>query len=232
MSREDPLWGSERSRGAPLNLGIAASDRSIRRYRSPRSPRPPSRTWRTSITTLAHALWAAELCVAQTRTRKTLYVLPCITHGRRESVHLAVTAHPTAAWGWRRLVEATPWGRRPTHPLRDRDAVDGGALRERAKALGIETVLTPARAPRANAVAERVMGTLRRERLDHVIPLDAAHLRAILAEVAASSTTERPHRTLRMETPRPQARPRAGPIQAVRARPVLGGLHHAYARAA
>jgi putative transposase len=101
--------------------------------------------------------------VVQTLTFKTLYVLLFIAHGRRELVHLAVTAHPTAAWVWRQLVEATPWGRRPRHLIRDRDAVYGGDFRERAKALGIEPVLTPARAPRANAVAERVIGSLRRE---------------------------------------------------------------------
>jgi putative transposase len=98
---------------------------------------------------------------------------------------------------WRQLVEATPWGRRPKHLLRDRDAVYGGDFRARAEARGIETVLTPVRAPRANAVAERVIGTLRRECLDHVIPLNESHLRTILAQFADDYNRERPHRTLR-----------------------------------
>jgi putative transposase len=93
-------------------------------------------------------------------------------------------------------------------------------------------VLTPVRAPRANAVAERVIGTLRREGLDHVIPLDERHLQTILAEYVGYFNRDRPHRTLRMETPRPQVRPRAGPIRAVRARPVLHGPHHVYECAA
>ena len=109
------------------------------------------------------------------------------------------------------------------------DTVYGGDFPARASGLGVETVLTPFRAPQANAVAERVIGTLRRECLDHVIPLDEAHLRSILAEFAAYCNTERPHRTLHLETPRPAARSPAG---AVLARPVLGGLHHADARAA
>ena len=155
-------------------------------------------------------------------------MLVFIAHGRRELVRLGVTAPPTAAWVWRQLVEATPWGRRPRHLLRDRDAVYGGDFRERAKARGIETVLTPVRASRAFAVAERVIGTLRRACLDHVIPVDERHLRAILAEYVGFPNRDRPHRTLRVETPRQQARPRAAPIPAVRARPVLGGLHHAY----
>ena len=143
-----------------------------------------------------------------------------------------MTAHPTAAWVWRQLVEATPGGRRPQHLIRDRDAVYGSALRERAAALGIKTVLTPVRAPRANAVAERVIGTLRRECLDHVIPRNEAHLRTLLGEYVAYYNRDRPHRTLHRETPRPREQPRAGPIRSIRARSVLGGLHHVYESAA
>ena len=166
--------------------------------------------------------------MVHTLTFKTLYVLLFIAHGRRELVHLAVTSHPTAAWIWRHLVEATPWGRRPGHLIRDRDAAYGGGFRERAAALGIATVLTPVRAPRANAVAERVMGTLRRECLDHVIPINEAHLRTILAEFLAYYNRDRPHRTLRLETPLPQGQARAGPVRLVRGRPVFGGLCHVY----
>jgi len=229
MARDNPLWGSERIRGELLKLGIAVSNRSVRRYRGRPPGRPPSQTWRTFLRNHAHAIWAADLFVVQTLTFKTLYVLLFISHGRRELVHLAVTAHPTAAWVWRQLVEATAWGSRPKYLIRDRDRVYGGAFRDRAKALGIETILSPVRAPRANAVAERVIGTLRRECLDHVIPVDERHLGTILTEYAHYYDTERPHRTLRLEPPRPGSR---SPTGAVAARPVLGGLHHAYARAA
>jgi putative transposase len=232
MSRENPLWGAERIRGELRKLGIVVSNRSIRRYR-PRGPtQPPSQTWRTFLANHAQVIWAADLFLMQTLTFKTLYVLVFIAHGRRELVHLAVTAHPTAAWVWRQLVEATPWGRRPKHLLRDRDAVYGGDFRARAKALGIETVLTPVRAPRANGVAERVIGSLRRECLDHVIPVDERHLCSILAEYCDYYNRDRPHRSLHLETPRPQVRPRAGPIQSVHAHSVLNGLHHVYERAA
>jgi transposase InsO family protein len=222
------LWGAERIRGELRTLGIVVSNRSIRRYRPPGPTRPPSQTWRTFLANHAHALWAAELCAVQTLTCKTLYVLLFIAHGRRELVHLAVTAHPTAAWVWHQLVEATPWGRRPTHLIRDRDAVDGQDFRERAKARGIATVLTPVRAPRANAVAERVIGSLRRDCLDHVIPVDERHLRTILAEYVDYYNRDRPHRTLRLETPLLTTR---SPTGAIHALPVLGGLHHVYQRA-
>src|SRR5262245_18051728 len=182
MSQENPLWGSERIRGELLKLGLTVSNCSIRRYRWRGPGRPGSQTWRTFLRTHAHAIWAADLCVAQTLTFKTPYVLLFITHGRRELAHLYVTAHPTAAWVWRQMVKATAWGTRPTHLVRDRDAVYGRGFRARARVLGIESVLTPIRSPRANSIAERVIGSLRRECEDHLIPLDERHLSAVLAE--------------------------------------------------
>jgi transposase InsO family protein len=229
MAHENPLWGSERIRGELLKLGIAVSRRSIQRYRWCRPVHPPSQTWRTFLANHAQAIWAADLCTVQTLTFRTLYVLVLIAHGRRELVHVAVTAHPAAAWVWRQAVEATAWGRRPRFLLRDRDADYGGDFGSRLAALGVEQVLTPVRAPRANAVAERLIGTLRRECLDHLIVLNERRLRAVLGEFAEFYNSARPHRTLRLETPLPAVRPASGPI---RARPVLGGLHHTYERAA
>jgi transposase InsO family protein len=154
----------------------------VRRYRRPGSSRPPSLAWRTFLAHHLGQVWAADLFIVQTLTFKTLYVVLFITHGRRELVHWNVTAQPTAAWVWRRLIEATPWGRQPRYLLRDRDAVYGGDFVPRARRLGIETLLSPVRAPRANAIAERVIGTLRRACLDHLIILNERHLRAVLRE--------------------------------------------------
>jgi transposase InsO family protein len=138
-----------------------------------------------------------------------------------------------AAWVWRQFIEATPWGRQPRFLIRDRDRVYGGDFRERAKALGIQTLLTPFRAPKANAIAERVVRTLRNECLDHVLilNLNEQHLRAVLAEYVAFYNTARPHRSLALKPPLPAARS-PGSTGAIRSRPVLGGLHHVYARAA
>jgi hypothetical protein len=129
MSTENPLWGSERIRGELLKLGVAVSNRSIRRYRCRAPARPPSQTWRAFLANHAHAIWAADLLTVLTLTFRTLCVLLFIAHGRRDLVHLAVTAHPTAAWVGRQLVEATAWGRRPRHLVRDRDAVYGATSR-------------------------------------------------------------------------------------------------------
>jgi transposase InsO family protein len=224
-----------RIRGELRKLGIAVSASSVRRYRWRRPTRPPSQTWRTFLRNHAAQIWAADLFTVPTVTFRTLYVVFFLTHDRRELVHVRVTAHPTAAWVWRQLIEATAWGRQPRYVLRDRDAVYGRAFAAQAAALGTDTLLTPFRAPRANARAERVIRTLRQECLDHVLVLNEQHLEAVLTEYVAYYNTQRPHRSLGLVPPLPGAPPlratAAAPGQIV-ARPVLGGLHHVYERVA
>jgi putative transposase len=234
MARDNPLWGSERIRGEVLKLGIAVSRRSVQHYRQrgpARPPSQPSQTWRTFLININHRpqLWEADLLTVHTATFRTRYVLLFIVHDRRQLLHVNVTTHPTAAWVWRQLIDATAWGRRPRFLVRDRDRDYGGDFVPRATRLGIETVLTPVRAPRANAVAERVIGTLQWEGLDHVLILNEPHLRAVLAAFVRSSNQQRPHRTLGLETPQPVSRSPTGTLYV---RPVLGGLHHTYQRAA
>ena len=212
LSRDNPRWGTERIRGELLKLGIAVSNRSIRRYRrhgagrrvsagGPSSPITPGRSGR----------WTSAR--SWTLTFKTLHVVVFIAHGRRELVHWNVTASPTTAWVWRQLIEATPRGRRPRYLLRDRDAVYGDEFRERARRLGIETLLSPVRAPRANAIAERVIGTLRRECLDHLLVLNQQHLRVVLREFVRSYNADRPHRSLALEPPQPALQLGTGPAR-------------------
>jgi hypothetical protein len=176
------------------------SNRTVRRYRSRSATRPPTQTWRTFLANHGPRIWAADLLTVQTATFRTLYVLLSVAHGRRQLIHLNVTASPTAAWVWRQLIQATPSGRAPRFLIRDRDAVYGAAFVPKARRLGVETLLTPARAPRANAVAERLVGTLRRECLDHLIVVNEQHLRAIWTEFACYYNTARPHRALAPET--------------------------------
>ena len=190
---------------------------------------PASQTWRAFLRNHAHHLWAVDLFTVPTLTFKTLYVLVFIAHGRRELVHVNVTSNPTAAWMWRQLIEATPWGSKPRHLLRDRDAVYGRDFRQRARRVGIDAIATPVASPRANAVIERCIGTLRRACLDHLVVLDEQHLRSVLAEFVQYYNRERPHRTLCLETPVQVLRAIEGPV---RSRPVLGGLHHVYERVA
>jgi len=229
MAEENPLWGTERIRGELLKPGIRVSARSIRRYRQRGRSRPPSQSWRTLLANHAHAIWAADLFVVQTLRFHTLYVLFFISHGRRQLVHFQVTAHPTAAWVWRQLIEATAWGRQPSYLIHDRDRVYGAAFAGKAAAIGIKSLKTTVQAPNANSVGERVVRTLRRECLDHLLITGEQHLRSVLAEFVAYYNHDRPHRALGLETPVPSSRRLSGEI---RSRPVLAGLHHVYERAA
>src|SRR5450759_2311226 len=228
MSRDNPLWGSERIRGELLKLGIDVSKRSIRRYRW-RKPTPVgTQTWRTFLSNEFRGIWAADLLVVQTVGYRIGYVLFFITHDRRELVHFKVTSNPTVAWIWQQVVEATPWGRRPDYLIHDRAAVYGRDFGARLSKLGITSVRTPFRAPRANAIAERLVRSIRRECLDHVILINERHLRAVLVEYADYYNLDRPHRSLGLQSPLHRPLVRDGPVTR---RPVLGGLHHVYGRA-
>jgi transposase InsO family protein len=167
MARDNPAWGAERIRGELLKLGTAVSKASVQRYRRRRPTCPPSQSWRTFLRNHRSRIWVAAQLTVQTLAFRTLYVVVFVGHARRELVHLNVTASPTAAWVWRQLIAATPWGGAPRDLVRDRDAAYEREFVRRARGLGIETLLTPVRAPRANAVAERLVGTLRRECVDH-----------------------------------------------------------------
>ena len=124
-------------------------------------------------------------------------------------VHVNVTAHPTATWVWRQLIDATPWGTSPRFLIRDRDSSYGGEFVARARRIGISTVLTPIATPQANAVAERLVGTFRRDCLDHIIVIDERHLRSVLREFVRHYNAARPHQALDLETPEPGSGPPA-----------------------
>ena len=229
ISRDNRLWGTERIRGELLKLGIVVSNRSIRRYRW-RRPRPEGgQAWRTFLTNHLNGIWAADLFVVQTVSYQVLYVIFFISHGRRELVHFNVTSNPTTAWVWRQLMEATPWARQPSHLIHDGDAVYGHDFDERTRALGVIGVQTPRRAPNANSIAERVVRSIRVECLDHLLVINDRHLMAVLTEFIEYYNHDRPHRSLALGSPVPGNRSRAGPVSS---RPVLGGLHYVYERAA
>jgi len=176
----------------------------------------------------APCIWAADLFVVQTVTFRTLYVFFCINHERRELIHLNVSASPTAAWIWHQLLEATPWGRRPTYLIHDRDGVYGGEFDRQLAILGVAGVRTPPRASTADAIAERIVRTIRTECLDHLIVMDERHLLAVLAEFSDYYNRDRPHRSLGAAESSSRQRSSGRVIS----RLVLGGLHHVYARAA
>jgi transposase InsO family protein len=232
MARDNPTWGAERIRGELLKLGIAVSKASVQRYRRRGPARPPSQTWATFLRNHHPTIWAADLLTVQTLTFRTLYVLVFVSHARRELVHLNVTASPTAAWVWRQLIAATPWGRAPRYLVRDRDTVYGRDFAQQARRLGIETLVTPLRAPKANAVAERWVRTVRNECLDHVLVFGRRHLEQIVRDYVTHYNAERPHRSLALATPAGAHEARGSPFSDILRRDVVGGLIHEYYAAA
>jgi transposase InsO family protein len=229
MSRENPLLGSERIRGELLKLRIVVSNRSIRRYRWRRVRPRDHQRWRTFLSNQLRGIWAADLFVVQTVSYHVLYVLFVLRHDRREWMHFNVTASPTAAWIWRQVLEATSLGRQPKFLIHDRDADYGRDFDQRLANLGITGVRTPPRAPKANAIGERIVRTIRTECLDHVIVINERHLQAVLAEFADYYNRDRPHRSLELASPIVAPSQCAGRVVS---RSVLGGLHHVYARTA
>ena len=212
-----------------LWLGIVVSNRSIRRYRRHRVGPSDHQRWRTFITNQLRGIWAADLFVVQTVSYRILYVFFLLRHDRRELMHFNVTASPTAAWIWRQVLEATQLGQQPTFLIHDRDADYGADFDERLAKLEITGVQTAPRAPKMNAIGERIVRTMRTECLDHIIVINESHLRRVLTEFADYYNRERPHRSLGLRSPIFTVPQRSGPVVS---RSVLGGLHHAYARAA
>ena len=202
------------------------------RYRQQALRRQRSQSWRTSLRNHASSIWAADRCTVQTLTFRTRSVFVVIDHGRRRIRHWNVTEHPIAPWIWRQMIEATAWGQQPGFLIRDRDRSDGGDFIARARWIGIETILTPLRAPNANAIAERVIGTLRRECLDHVIAVNERQRRRVLGEYVQHYNAMRPHRSLALDSPEGRKPLQRMPSQRVVSKPVLGGLHHQYRWAA
>ena len=227
MSRANPLWGAPRIHGELLTLGMDVSQATVANYMV-RRRQPPSQTWRTFLANHMGQMMAADFFVLPTATCRLLFVLIVLAHDRRRIVHVAVTAHPTAAWTAQQLREAFPWDQAPRFLLHDRDHAFDGLT---AMAIGLHEVLTAPRSPWQNAYVERFIGSVRRECLDHVIIVNAAGLRRVLNAYVAYYTASRTHLALEKDAPlpRPVAPPTAGRVVAISQ---VGGLHHRYERRA
>jgi putative transposase len=231
MAHANPLWGAPRIHGELLKLDIRISEREISRM-MPRTPRkPPSQTWRTFLTNHVGTLASIDFFTVPTATFRVLYVFVVLAHDRRRVLHFNVTEHPTAAWTAQQIVEAFPEDRIPKYLMRDRDGVYGHAFRDRLAGMGIDEVLSAPRSPRQNPFVERLIGSIRRECLDHVIVLGERHLRRILASYFAYYHRSRTHLSLKKDAPASRAvmSPETGEVVEL---PVVGGLHHRYERRA
>jgi transposase InsO family protein len=179
MSSANPLWGAPRIHGELLKLGLTVSQATVSKYML-RPRRPPSEVWRTFLTNHAKDLIALDFFTVPTATFRVLFVLVVLSHRRRRLVHFNVTDHPTAEWTARQLLEACGQEESPRHLIRDRDHVYGERFSRQARLLDIQEAVIAPRSPWQNAYAERVIGSLQRECLDHVVVVGERHLLGIL----------------------------------------------------
>jgi putative transposase len=230
MATANPLWGAPRIHGELLKLGIVIAERTVSRLMPKHRPRP-SQTWRTFLANHIGDLVSIDFFTVPTARLRVLFVLVVLAQHRRRVVHFNVTEHPTAGWTAQQLVDAFPEESAPAYLLRDRDQVYGQRFRHRVKGMGIEEVLTAPQSPWQNAFAERLIGSIRRECLNHVLVLGERHLRRILTRYFIYYHQARTHLALDKDAPdiRLIALPAAGKIVQL---PEVGGLHHRYVRQA
>jgi len=230
MCRANPLWGAPRIHGELLKLGIDVSESTVSKYMIKRRG-PPSQSWRTFLQNHAKELIALDFFTVPTATFRILFVLVILSHDRRRILHFNVTVHPTAAWTARQLLEACGTDKLQRFLVRDRDAIYGESFRRQVTALKIQDVPTAPRSPWQNAYAERVIGSIRRECLNHMIVLGERHLRRILRSYVDYYNETRTHLSLDKDTPkgRPIQRRDQGTVIELKR---VGGLHHEYVRRA
>jgi putative transposase len=233
MADENPLWGAERIRGELGKLGLRVAKRTIQTYlREARPLCPRGQTWATFLRAHAEGIWACDILPVTDVLFRPLFAFFVVELATRRVIHVGATRHPTDAWVAQQLREATPFDQRPRYLIRNNDGKFGMAFAQVAAGSGIRVLRTPYRAPRANAVCERFMGSVRRECLDHLLVLGERQLSRMLREYVAYFTRARPHQGLGHALPEPSPGAQGGRDGPIRAVPVLGGLHHTYQRAA
>jgi putative transposase len=230
MAAMNPLWGAPRIHGELMKLGIGVAERTVSRL-IPKRRTPPSQTWRTLLANHVRDLVSLDFFTVLTAGLRVLFVLVVLAHQRRRVLHFNVTEHPTAHWTAQQIVDAFPDDSAPSYLLRDRDQVYGEQFRHRVKGMRIDEVLTAPHSPWQNPFAERLIGSIRRECLNHVLVLGERHLRRILTRYFAYYHKARTHLALDKDAPdvRSVELPETGRIVQI---PEVGGLHHRYVRRA
>ena len=226
MSLANRLWAAPRIHGELLKLGIDVAQSTVAKYMA-RNGRGRSQTWKTFLDNHASGIGAMDFLVVPTVGFRLLFVLVILRHERRQLISLSVTAHPTADWIARQITDAFPWDEAPKYMIRDRDGCYGQAVTKRLAAMGIRDHPTARRSPWQNGHAERLIGSIRRECLDHIVVFGEAHLRRVLAGYAGYYNEARMHLSLGKDLPRRRQVQRLGRLAA---QPILGGLHHQYCR--
>ena len=230
MSLANPLWGAPRIHGELLKLGIKVSQATVAKYMV-RQRKPPSQTWRTFLNTHARQLVSTDFFVVPTVSFRILFVFVVLAHHRRRVIHFNLTAHPTSEWTAQQIAEAFPWDTAPRYLLHDRDSVYGDIFRQRVRGMAIREVLTAPRSPWQSPYVERLIGSIRRECLDHLIVFSESSLRRRLKAYFDYYHGVRTHLSLGKDAPeiRPVQPPELGSVVEL---PEVGGLHHRYERRA
>jgi transposase InsO family protein len=226
MSVDNRLWGAPHIHGELLKLGFAVAQSTVAKYMAKKGD-PSGQSWGTFLRNHMPHIAAMDLFVVPTIGFIQLHVLVIVRLARRELVWINVTAHPTAEWIAQQVREAFPWNEAPSYLIRDRDGIYGAAVTRRLRAMGIRDKPIAPGSPWQNAYVERLIGTIRRECLDHMIVFGEAHLRRSLGKYAAYYNGSRIHRSLNKDAPFSRGIEHLGVITS---RPILGGLHHQYCR--
>jgi putative transposase len=235
MARNNRLWGAERIRGELLKLGIRVGKRTVQKYmRHVRPPRSRGQNWRIFLRNHAGEMWACDFLQVTDLLFRSLFAFFIIELKSRKVIHVGVTRFPTDAWTAQQLREATPYGQIPKYLIRDNDSKFGSCFARVAGTSGIKVLKTPSHAPRANAICERFLGSVRRECLDHVLIVSEKQLHRILLAYVEYFNRARPHQGIQQQVP--QGEVTSVPPDQWRNRiisvPVLGGLHHEYRKVA
>jgi putative transposase len=226
MAAANVTWGAPRIHGELLKLGLEVSERTVSRL-MPKQRKDPSQTWKTFLTNHVGQLVSIDFFTIPTLQLRLLFVFVVLAHERRRVLHFNVTQHPTAEWTAQQIIEAFPEDAVPRYLIRDRDGVYGGHFRNRVQGMGIQEVLTAAQSPWQNPFAERLIGSIRRECLNHVIVLGERHLRCTLKRYIRYYLDSRTHLSLEKDSPDSRSIQSVGEIIAI---PHVGGLHHRYER--
>ena len=226
ISIANPLWGAPRIHGELLKLGIEVGQTTVAKYMV-RGRRPPSQGWKTFLRNHADGVASMDLFVVPTISFRLLYGFLILHHGRREIRWMGITSHPNAEWIARQLTEAFGWEEAPRYIIRDRDRAYGDIVVRRLRAMGIRDRPTAPRSPWQNGYCERLIGSIRRDSLDHVVVFGEQHLRHLLRSYANYYNQTRTHLSLNKDSPVTRPIETVGRILPV---PILGGLHHQYVR--
>jgi transposase InsO family protein len=229
MANDNPLWGAPRIHGEMLKLGFDISESTVLRYMPKKAPRTTKQRWKTFLKNHSAEIISLDFFTVPTITFRLSYVLVFLSHDRRRIIHFNVTAHPTAQWSAQQLRNAFSDAEPPRFLIRDRDTKFGEAFAETVSALGMDPILTAYRSPWQNGYCERLIGSIRRECLDHLIIMNESHLRGIMQSYIRYYNTQRTHLGIKKDSPEPREVQASGKIDKVA---VVNGLHHYYFRRA